>query len=89
MKKPRANHCLCGIVVILGCISATAFADWVKPTSDSSPVPDVDKDVLDRTCWLATAANMLGAAGYGTEDTAQDRAETIYDQLRVNYPPVE
>lgn len=89
MKKPHVNQCLCGIVVILGCLSAPAFAQWVKDTSDETPVPDVNKDVPDRTCWLATAANMLGAAGYGTEGTAQARADTIYDQLRVNYPPFE
>ena len=72
-------------ILILVC-PGLAFADWVKPMDPpEDPVPDVDKTTPDRTCWLATAANMLGAAGYGDGATAQERAEAIYDQLVAQY----
>jgi len=63
-----------------------AWADWLK----MSPPPDVDKSNRHGatwrnfdTCWLATAANMLAGAGYGTtlSTTPQGRANAIYNQL--------
>ncbi|MFH1614606.1 MAG: hypothetical protein ABIG61_05950 [Planctomycetota bacterium] len=51
--------------------------------------PDVDKSahghVGSPTCWLATAANMLAGAGYGTGLTIQARADNIYSQLVNHY----
>lgn len=90
MNQPRINQRLCCLAVTLFCFPASAFADWIKPMDPpSDPVPDVDKVGEDRTCWLATAANMLGAAGYGDGATAQLRAEDVYEDLRQHYPPVE
>jgi hypothetical protein len=51
-----------------------------------NPPPDVDKlahhttNNVD-TCYLATAANMLAGAGYGSGTTVQARADDIYSQL--------
>jgi hypothetical protein len=62
------------------------------------PPPDVDKGppaptvpcnegeaIVDNSCWLATASNMLAAAGYGTGTNVQQRAEEIYDEMVANY----
>ncbi|MFO8011970.1 MAG: PEP-CTERM sorting domain-containing protein [Phycisphaerae bacterium] len=56
------------------------------------PIPDVDKVGVpsppgpgpapgDNSCWQATAANLLGAAGYGIGADPQSRAGNIYTQL--------
>ena len=54
------------------------------------PIPDVDKNdhaghLGSNSCWQATAANLLAAAGYGkgagVGATAQQRADHIYLQL--------
>jgi len=54
------------------------------------PIPDVDKVGVpappgpvpgDNSCWQATAANLLGAAGYGIGADPQTRADAIYTQL--------
>jgi len=64
---------------------ASASADWQK----MSPPPDVDKSahghVGKRTCWLATAANMLAGAGYGDGKTVQERADSIYKELVAHF----
>jgi len=62
-----------------------------KYSTDGTPVPDVDKpdrngdgqwpDPGDNSCWQVAAANMLGAAGYGTGANAQARATSIYTQI--------
>jgi len=52
-------------------------------------LPDVDKTSANHnSCWLATAANMLAGAGYGTGATIQARADNIYNQLVNNYGTV-
>lgn len=43
--------------------------------------PDADKTSANNTCYLATAANMLAGAGYGTGSTMQQRSDQIYGQL--------
>jgi hypothetical protein len=75
--------CLYGFVILS--LMGVAFGDWIKPLDPPDPVPDVDKTEPNRTCWLATAANMLGAAGYSDEPTAQLRARYIYNQLVDQY----
>ena len=86
MSWSRSAPILGLFAVMILVVSGVAFADWVKPMDPpEDPVPDVDKTTPDRTCWLATAANMLGAAGYGDGATAQERAEGIYDQLVAQY----
>jgi len=75
--------CLC---ILLICTSTTVFARWVKPDEQ----PDVDKSSGEiMTCWLATAANMLAGAGYGSGANAQTRAEEIYDELILEYGVLE
>jgi hypothetical protein len=59
---------------------------YSQPQANLVPVPDVDKVPLppavgDNSCWQATAANLLGAAGYGTGATPQVRATNIYNQM--------
>lgn len=52
-----------------------------------NPPPDADKTWVSdgNTCWLATAANMLAGAGYGTGTSVQERAQSIYDQLKAHF----
>ena len=86
MNTPRIPPILCLSAVVMLLLAGVAAADWIKPLDPpEDPVPDVDKTTPDRTCWLATAANMLGAAGYGHEATAQERAQTIYNHLVAQY----
>ena len=90
MNSRRSVPVIMCLIVALGWLPGVASGEWTKPTIPAGdPVPDVDKEVPNRTCWLATAANMLGAAGYGTGATAQERAQGIYNQLRLQYTPVE
>ena len=69
------------IIFISAIFTVNASADWQK----MDPPPDVDKRTHGHsntsTCWLATAANMLAGAGYGTGVTVQQRADSIYNQL--------
>lgn len=62
-------------------VAAPAWGDWQK----MYPVPDVDKAEHQHwahsTCWVAVAANMLAAAGYGEGQNVQERANEIYDEL--------
>ena len=76
---------LCLSVVTFLCLRAVASAEWRK---DPMP-PDVDKIKPDLTCWLATAANMLAAAGYGSGADAQEKAEGIYMQLKKQFGQYE
>lgn len=59
-----------------------------KPYMKLNPPADVDKAGVanppisnDNSCWMATAANMLAAAGYGSGATLQARANDIYNDL--------
>jgi hypothetical protein len=64
------------------CLPVAAFGDYLK----IDPPPDVDKNHPDLTCWIATAANMLAGAGYGPAGlNDQQRAEAIYNQLRIQF----
>jgi hypothetical protein len=50
-------------------MSGVATADYLKigdpPDVDKAGVPPGPPSPADPSCWLASAANMLGAAGYG------------------------
>lgn len=52
-----------------------------------NPPPDGDKAFLagNNSCYLATAANMLAGAGYGTGNTVQDRADDVYADLTAHF----
>ncbi|MBN1910254.1 MAG: PEP-CTERM sorting domain-containing protein [Pirellulales bacterium] len=63
---------------------------FTKMSQDGTPIPDVDKpnpaDPNDSSCWLASAADILGAAGYGSGGgPAQQRAQNIYNQLCMDW----
>ena len=64
---------------------------YVKLSQDGTPIPDVNKSPFppsptDGSCWLASAANLLAAAGYGAGGgVAQQRAQNIYNQLTAAY----
>jgi hypothetical protein len=51
------------------------------------PPADVDKSGIpdDNSCYLATASNMLAAAGYGDGDTLQERADAIYGEMTAQF----
>lgn len=64
---------------------------YSQPEVNKVAIPDVDKPVMgdpnDMSCWMACAANILGASGYGVgvavlNPTPQQRAVHIYNQLR-------
>jgi len=81
-------------VWVVAALTAASFAvgpDVMKQSTDGTPVPDVNKpvpgDPADNSCWMATASNMLGAAGYGVGATAQIKADYIYNQLRNDLNP--
>ncbi len=63
--------------------------DVYKNSQDGTPIPDVDKVPFppvqgDNSCWLAAAANLLGAAGFGPGN-AQANATAIYGHLVGNF----
>ncbi|MGC9454566.1 MAG: PEP-CTERM sorting domain-containing protein [Phycisphaerae bacterium] len=84
-------------LIALFAVSLLAVTAWgqqlppqyTKMSQDGTPIPDVDKNPAapqpDNSCWLASAANILGAAGYGSGGTAQQRATSIYNQLVNDY----
>lgn len=73
------------LILLLLQSAAPAHGDWMR----MEPPPDVDKVGQNLTCWLATSANMLAAAGYGHGLTMQARAQEIYNQLLVQFGAVE
>ncbi|UCC31598.1 MAG: hypothetical protein JSU86_04825 [Phycisphaerales bacterium] len=83
MSTLRVNRFLLFLAVVCLCSPATA-GEYVKHGPDP---PDANKESpgIDLSCWLATAANMLAGADYGTGATEQDQADEIYDnELRPN-----
>lgn len=80
-------------MVVLAVLAAPMAAQqlpltYSKLSIDGTPIPDVNKPVpgpTDNSCWLASAANILGAAGYGISGSAQLNAQSIYSQLRAAY----
>jgi hypothetical protein len=81
------------IVAVVVVIAVYFLRDWIATLIENvymkmDPPADVDKAGVanppianDNSCWMATAANMLAAAGYGNGNTLQDRAEDIYNDL--------
>jgi len=66
---------------------------YSQPEEDLVPVPDVNKSpttpVPDNSCWLATAANLLAGAGWGTAaNTPQQNADAIYAHLTAHFGTV-
>lgn len=81
-------------------VSAAGY-DVEKNSQDGTAIPDVDKAGIqqgmgvrdgnpgpagdDYGCWAATAANVLGGAGWGINGTAQQKADQIYQDLINNF----
>ncbi len=69
---------------LLVVIFLTSMGSYCPPYMKIKPPPDADKTwpiPNDNSCWLATAANMLAGAGYGSGTTMQARAQDIYQDL--------
>ncbi len=82
------------VIVLALSICSSAWGQlptqFVKMSQDGTPIPDVNKAPLpplpgDSSCWLASASDILAAAGYGTGGQAQQRAQSIYNQLTAAY----
>ncbi len=69
------------IIVLLALVSTSCTYMKMNPPADA------DKAFLagNNSCYLATAANMLAGAGYGTGTTVQDRADDIYGDLTTQF----
>ena len=79
---------VCSIALCALSFSNLASGDYLKKPLSGEDPPDADKPapLSDLSCWLATAANMLAAAGYGTGGLpVQQRADEIYTQLRFEF----
>ncbi|MBN2291508.1 MAG: PEP-CTERM sorting domain-containing protein [Pirellulales bacterium] len=78
---------ICMLMVVPA--SAQLPLSYTGTSTDGTAIPDVDKpnpsDTSDASCWLASAANLLGAAGYGSGGNAQFRAGVIYQQLCADW----
>jgi len=72
------------VVVIL--VASCGQAVYMK----MNPPPDVDKAFFanNNSCYQATAANMLAAAGYGRGNTVQARVDDIYADLTAQFGTV-
>ena len=74
---------------VLAIAVPTEAWDVYAASQDGSAIPDVNKpdpaNLNDKSCWQASAANILAAAGWGIGAgggaTAQQRANRIYNQL--------
>ncbi len=53
--------------------------------ANKAGVPTPGKDPNDMTCWMATAANMLSGAGYGSGADEIARADDIYQDMLAHY----
>ncbi|MFW6133210.1 MAG: PEP-CTERM sorting domain-containing protein [Planctomycetota bacterium] len=81
------------VVIVSAVLVAVAYpvagqslpVQYIKSSQDGTAIPDVNKvnpsDPNDASCWQASAANILAAAGYGTGATAQQKANSIYSQM--------
>jgi hypothetical protein len=81
------------VLVLVAGVSIAQVPTY-KYSADGTTMPDVDKNpgtpAPDNSCWLASAANILGAGGWATAadavgSTAQTRAGSIYSQLTGHF----
>lgn len=95
-RLSRLGRAICGVCLFALLVSAAwgqTPAVYSGVSQDGSPIPDVNKlnpaNPNDGSCWLASASNILAAAGYGgpsgNTQPAQMRAQTIYNQLTTAY----
>ena len=86
MKPPRVHRCALLLAVATFGLPGASLGQSGYVKHGPNP-PDANKvgPMTDDTCWLATAANMLAGAGYGQASTEQQRAEEIYQQLKIHF----
>lgn len=78
------------VVIAFASLVPAAQADWQQrpdPPDQNKPgiPPGPPTYSPDNTCWLASAANMLAAAGYGDGANADARASDVYGELIAHY----
>jgi hypothetical protein len=85
LKRGISNESRVGRQIRLSTLIGIAGLGLLVQSCDYIKVenpPDVDKATHQHqgrpTCWLATAANLLAAAGYGSGADVQQRADGIY-----------
>ncbi len=78
-RKRRTTRTLPLLAIIAAVLCCTSCVPYMKV----NPPADANKTFFanNNSCYLATAANVLAGAGYGTGSTLQARADTIYGQL--------
>jgi hypothetical protein len=88
MNGKKIFGLLVTMLILSSIITACVVPTPVPPYMKMNPPADVDKDGVanppignDNSCWMATAANMLAGAGYGSGSSLQARAEDIYGDL--------
>jgi hypothetical protein len=80
-KKVFEKAILLLSALALMCLCFSCFYMKMNPPPDINKVDYGHNTEDTKTCWLATAANMLAGAGYGNGNTVQKRADDIYKQL--------
>lgn len=71
------------LLVLLG--SSCTYMKMLPPADIDKRLPADPATGWDNTCWMATAANMLAGAGYGTGTTVEARSEDIYADMVAHY----
>jgi hypothetical protein len=72
-QATRVVGCISVVFFLHGAACADEIWDAKKPGATTSTI-----DANDNSCWMASAANMMAADGWGT-------AQTVYDTLRGDY----
>ncbi|MDP3045119.1 MAG: hypothetical protein Q8N93_06915, partial [Bacillota bacterium] len=76
------------LTVILSVFCTSCIYMKMDPSPDvdkAAPPPPPAPPVVDNSCYLATASNMLAGAGYGNGTTVQPRADDIYRNLTAHF----
>jgi hypothetical protein len=85
MRFPVIKSSSLFTIALLCMITALAACSPNPEFIKMNPPPDVDiqqpRIPGDNSCWMATASNMLAAAGYGNGYTVQERADDIYADM--------
>jgi hypothetical protein len=89
MTRRAAVIAMCLAVLLASTAWGQLPPQFTKNSQDGTPIPDVNKSPFtpppDNSCWLASAANILAAAGYGGGGPAQQRADMIYNDLLMAF----
>ncbi len=87
MKHIIPSRWIC--CILLAAFLVALLSGCVTPYMKMNPPSDSDKPLPvpanDNSCWLHTAANLLGGAGYGNGTTVQARSDDIFADLNAQY----